>query len=218
MGPKKGKSLEEKRQILLSIYHSEKAPFNLKEIEREGSKKGVVQQVIKDVNQSLLDDSLIQSDKIGSGNFFWSFPSKTAQDSIVEMAKIDASIKKATENINILNELKRKAELSRCDTQRSEKLQKLERLQQEEREVTALLEISKDNDPAEIERINKLATNNQESANRWVDNTYAVKSYLSKKRGLPSREVDKYLGINDDFDYYDDSMIFKASKKGSVKR
>ena len=76
MSKKRGLSLEDKRQVILNLYLSKKEPFNLKEIEHFGSKAGVVQQTIKDVNQSLVDDGMVQADKIGSANFFWSFPSK----------------------------------------------------------------------------------------------------------------------------------------------
>lgn len=38
--------------------------------------KGIVSQSIKEVLQSLVDDGLVQADKIGSSNFFWSFPSQ----------------------------------------------------------------------------------------------------------------------------------------------
>lgn len=36
-----------------------------------------VTQTIKDIVQSLVDDSLVEMEKIGSSNYFWSFPSKT---------------------------------------------------------------------------------------------------------------------------------------------
>jgi hypothetical protein len=36
-----------------------------------------VTQTIKDVVQSLVDDGLVELEKIGSANYFWSFPSKT---------------------------------------------------------------------------------------------------------------------------------------------
>ena len=65
---------------ILQIYHEEKCPFNLKEIENKASKRGVVQQTIKDMNQQLVYDNLVLSDKIGSANFFWSFPSKLIID------------------------------------------------------------------------------------------------------------------------------------------
>ena len=47
----------------------------MKEIEKLGVKKGVIIQAIKDVNQSLVDDNLVESDKIGIGSFFWALPS-----------------------------------------------------------------------------------------------------------------------------------------------
>jgi hypothetical protein len=36
-----------------------------------------VTQTIKDVVQSLVDDGLVELEKIGSANYYWSFPSKT---------------------------------------------------------------------------------------------------------------------------------------------
>ena len=64
MSKRKGKSLDEKRATVLAVYHEFKTPFNLKEIESIASKRGVVQQTIKDVNQSLVDDFMVQSDKV----------------------------------------------------------------------------------------------------------------------------------------------------------
>lgn len=31
---------------------------------------------VQDINQALVDDGLVDMDKIGSSNFYWSFPSK----------------------------------------------------------------------------------------------------------------------------------------------
>jgi hypothetical protein len=38
-----------------------------------------VSQSVKDVIQNLVNDELVDSDKIGSGNFYWSFPSKASR-------------------------------------------------------------------------------------------------------------------------------------------
>ena len=76
MKKKKGLSLDDKRQKLLDVYYEQKQVLNLKEVEKLGAKKGVVLQTIKDVNQSLIDDNLVETDKIGIGAFFWSLPSK----------------------------------------------------------------------------------------------------------------------------------------------
>ena len=51
--------------------------LNLKEAEKLGKKKGIVPQSIKEVLQSLVDDGLVDQDKIGVGSFFWSLPFET---------------------------------------------------------------------------------------------------------------------------------------------
>ena len=79
MGKRKGLSFEEKRQRLLDIYYKLKEPLNLKEIEKLGPKKGIIPQAVKEVNQSLIDDNLVESDKIGIGAFFWALPSQGLQ-------------------------------------------------------------------------------------------------------------------------------------------
>lgn len=71
---KKGMSLEDKRTAILEVFHETSDVFTLKDIEKLGTKKGVVTQTIKDVLQSLVDDDLVRQDKIGISNFFWSFP------------------------------------------------------------------------------------------------------------------------------------------------
>ena len=76
MSKKRGLSLEEKRERVLEIFHTKKDVFLLKELEKIAYKeKGVVTQSVKDVVQSLVDDDLISSDKIGSSIYYWGFPS-----------------------------------------------------------------------------------------------------------------------------------------------
>ena len=77
MSKKRGLSLEEKRQRLLDIFYEKRDFFLLKELEKIGPKeKGIVSQSVKDVLQSLVDDDLVDSDKIGTSVYFWALPSK----------------------------------------------------------------------------------------------------------------------------------------------
>ena len=93
-------SLEEKRAKLLEMYYEKKEPLNFKEVEKFGCKKGISLPSIKDVNQSLIDDNLVENDKIGIGAFFWALPSKGFQvrknliedyDKKIEAAKKEAA-------------------------------------------------------------------------------------------------------------------------------
>lgn len=47
----------------------------MQELEKLAPKvKGIVANSVKDVVQKLLDDGLIDSDKIGPSTYYWSFP------------------------------------------------------------------------------------------------------------------------------------------------
>ena len=41
------------------------------DVEKIAAKKGVVLQTIKEVLQSLVDDDLVHSERIGASNYFW---------------------------------------------------------------------------------------------------------------------------------------------------
>lgn len=63
---------------MLEIFHETKDFFQLKDLEKIAPKeKGIVLQSVKDVLQSLVDDGLVDSDKIGTSIYYWSYPNKT---------------------------------------------------------------------------------------------------------------------------------------------
>lgn len=66
------------------------------------------------------------------------------------------------------------------------------------------------NDPEALERTRQRARLCKEAAERWTENVWTVKRYLTKKRGLAGRDVDRMLGIDDSFDV---PAEFKRPKK-----
>ncbi|CAM9762536.1 unnamed protein product [Laminaria digitata] len=199
---KKGLSLEEKRAKILNIYHGTKSIFSLKEIEKAASKQGVVSQTVKDVNQSLVDDGLVDMDKIGPSNFFWSFPSKAVvnRQNLVDSLKRDIAKAEDTTAVN-----KRKiAGLveERADTEeRRQKLQRLQDNRQRLKQLESEYEILKENDPAELKKVTSAAEVCKDGVNRWTDNTWSIKGWMVKTRGMSGADVDKYLQIKADFDH-----------------
>ncbi|KAI8577662.1 hypothetical protein K450DRAFT_177470, partial [Umbelopsis ramanniana AG] len=75
----RGISADEKRRRLESLFHETKQFYQLKELEKIAPKRQIVVQSVKDTLQSLVDDGLVNMEKIGSSNYFWSFPSAAAQ-------------------------------------------------------------------------------------------------------------------------------------------
>lgn len=211
-GKRKGLSADDKQKVILQIYHEEKCPFNLKEIENKASKRGVVQQTIKDMNQQLVYDNLVLSDKIGSANFFWSFPSKLIIDKKNEKIQIETSVSSTEENIKIMEESIEIAKEDRKGENRSTKLERIEFLQDKLKSLDNILEINKFNDPEEINKIDKQAIINMDSANRWTDNLWTLKRFLVKKKGMNSKEADKILKLDSEFDYVTDVPVSKKKK------
>ncbi|XP_028519506.1 meiotic nuclear division protein 1 homolog [Exaiptasia diaphana] len=77
MSKKKGLSFEEKRHRLQQLFFEKKDFFQLKELEKIAPKeKGITSMSVKEVLQSLVDDNLVDTEKIGTSVYFWSYPSK----------------------------------------------------------------------------------------------------------------------------------------------
>jgi hypothetical protein len=157
---------------------------------------------VADVNQSLIDDALVDKEKIGGSNYFWSFPAKKDrimqvqhQQNVETLDKMRASVEESSAR---LADSKRGREED--DGNRPTKLLRLSKNNQERQALQQEVETLKENDPqalADLEKELKLAT---EGANRWTDNIFNCKSYLTKKRGMDKQGACKTLGITSAFD------------------
>lgn len=61
---------------LLELFHEGQEFYQLKDLEKMAKDKGINQNQVKEILQLLVDDALVDSDKIGSSLFYWSFPNK----------------------------------------------------------------------------------------------------------------------------------------------
>ncbi len=90
---KRGLSLDEKRHRMLDLFYTKKDFFLLKELEKIAPKeKGIVAQSVKDVVQSLVDDDMVETDKIGTSVYFWSFPSKATMSRKRKLAEVEEKV------------------------------------------------------------------------------------------------------------------------------
>lgn len=82
-------------------------------------------------------------------------------------------------------------------------------LAEEEKRLDTDLEKYRANDPAVMRSYKQQCQVNKAGVDRWTDNIWQLKGYLTKKRGLPGKEVDQLLGINASFE----DIGFKKQKK-----
>jgi hypothetical protein len=191
--------------------------YRLKDLESILPKaKGIVSQSVKEVLQSLVDDGLVDSDKIGAGNFFWAFPSKATRTRQNKLEKVQGELVQLQANAKDAESRKRKALEGREDTEeRRAKLAKLEKLRAEVSEADSKLKQYSSNDPAVVEEMKRSVDVAIAAANRWTDNVFTLISLF--KQGNPELTDDKILKgfeLPTDLDQIDLETLLKPPKKG----
>tara|TARA_A100001015_G_scaffold219911_1_gene247454 strand:- start:304 stop:804 length:501 start_codon:yes stop_codon:yes gene_type:complete len=165
---------------------------------------------VKEFNQSLVDDNMVYSDKIGSANFFWSFPSKDLVDKTNQKEQTQKLIAHAKEMCEKYNSEYEKGKEDRKQEGREVKIKRLEQLKLDEAKYDQIILSGKENDPEEIQKIIDDCKVVKQGAERWTDNVYQMKKYLTRTKGMSGKEVDKMLGITADYDYVE----YKPKKGG----
>ncbi|KIL66182.1 hypothetical protein M378DRAFT_75652, partial [Amanita muscaria Koide BX008] len=198
----RGLSAEEKRIRLLEIFHETKDFFQLKELEKLGPKnKGIVSQTVKEVLLSLVDDGLVHTDKIGSSNFFWSFPSQ--QGAIVQTKLMTCSeARQGYKNqVSELQAALAREVSTRTDSeQRKNALSMLADLEEQLRELEKELTAYGTCDPARFAETKRSVFLAKEASLRWTDNYSTLLGYFTRQNGANAADVRKYLGIEDDYE------------------
>ena len=179
-GKRKGLSLDDKRAKLLEIYYEKKEVLNLKEIEKWGAKKGVVLQTIKDVNQSLIDDNLVCTDKIGIGSLFWALPSQGFQVRKNLIVDYEKKIKVAKEEREQCEKDIKVAQKDRDPNSgnREDMLKELEEAKKLRDELTTELKQFERSDPKILDKITKDTKISKDAINRWTDNLYLIMQWI----------------------------------------
>jgi len=204
MSKKRGLSAEEKRTRMLDLFYEKKEFFLLKELERIAPKeKGIVSQSVKDVVQSLVDDDLVDTDKIGTSVYFWAFPSKATAVRKRKLEEVQAKLEEADKKVEASKASLVEATKGREESQeRTETLQRLDELKAKKAALEAEVQKFKDCDPELIDQLRREIQLSKDSANRWTDNIFSLHSWIQKKfPAIHIPDLNKQFGIPDDIDY-----------------
>lgn len=205
MSKKKGLSLEEKRARMMEIFFESKDVFQLKDIEKIAPKsKGIAPMTVKEVLQSLVDDNMVDCERVGTSNYYWAFPSKALNARKHKLEELQKQVSDAKQRKLSVEKAVEKAKVGREDTkERSSLLKELQSLRNERTQLQAELEKYRECDPDVIEEIRKSNVVAKDAVSRWTDNVFAIKSWTKKKFSFDDSRIDKAFGIPEDFDYMD---------------
>ncbi|XP_021202503.2 meiotic nuclear division protein 1 homolog [Bombyx mandarina] len=203
MSKKRGLSADEKKTRMLEIFHQSQDFFQLKELEKIAPKeKGITMQSVKEVIQSLIDDHLVDSEKIGTSVYFWSFPSKaksTKKRKLQELQnEFDECTKKLKKTEEVLIAESKGREISE---ERIKILSSLEDLQKQEASYKRELQKYRESDPEYIAQLRREITELKTASNRWTENVYILKSYIKNSFQIDIDALEENFNIPKDMDY-----------------
>ncbi|KAF9961053.1 hypothetical protein BGZ70_008379 [Mortierella alpina] len=189
----------------------------------------IVQQSVKDVLQSLVDDGLVTVEKIGTSNYYWSFPSAVQQSKQAKLeslreelqrlekanADLEATIKDVSggreDSVSVNNvELCSMAHASivheltprlACNQDhRRELMAQLVEAEALDADLQKELKQYSDSDPTLLEAQKKYSQVAKDAVNRWTENIFTFQSYCVGNFNIDRHEFNANFGIPDDLD------------------
>ncbi|KAJ2857026.1 Meiotic nuclear division protein 1, partial [Coemansia asiatica] len=178
MGPRL--TIEEKRKRMMEIFHDTMEPYLLKELEKIGPKqKGIVSQTVKDVVQSLVDDNMVRCEKIGTSNYFWSFPSESALKRKTRLQDLEKELALMEAKQSELDSAIEQALLGREQTEEREGLvEELGDVEALWNKQQAELRQFEECDPVRMNERKKQTMVARDAANRWTDNIFIIQGWI----------------------------------------
>jgi seryl-tRNA synthetase len=206
MSKKKGLSMEEKCKKVLELFSESEDVFQLKEIEKMApSKKGVISQSVKDCITQLVADNLLETDKIGSSTYFWSFSRKLVTEKQKKRNQFKQQVLELQKRRSVLRKQIKASSMTEEERSRCAKYAKrIARKKEKITELKAELDKFKDCDPDQVNQLKEQCDTAVEAAERWTTNIFSIRKWVRDKTAMSESDVNKQFGIPDDFDYIDD--------------
>ncbi|XP_050687785.1 meiotic nuclear division protein 1 homolog [Eriocheir sinensis] len=203
MSRRKGLSHEEKRQKMMELFYERKDFFQLRELEKLGPKeKGVISQAVKDVVQSLVDDGMVDTEKIGTSVYFWAFPSKATNIRKRKLDDLTSRISDVDKRLKTSQSKVEQAKVGREEgEERSETLRRLKELEEKKESLGKEIQKYRDSDPEVLATMKESTKVAQAAVNRWTDNIFSIKSWCKNKFFIEEEVLNKQFDIPEDLDY-----------------
>ncbi|XP_072477393.1 meiotic nuclear division protein 1 homolog isoform X2 [Notamacropus eugenii] len=140
---------------MMEIFFETKDVFQLKDMEKIAPReKGITAMSVKEVLQSLVDDGMVDSERIGTSNYFWSFPSKALHARKRKLETLSTQFSEGNQKKENLQQSIKRAKTGREDTEERASLSKeLASLRQQKEQLKTELEKYKECDPEVVEEI-----------------------------------------------------------------
>ncbi|RCK63225.1 Meiotic nuclear division protein 1 [Candida viswanathii] len=176
MPPKKGLSQEEKLSALLTWFQASHCFYTLKEVEQKASKACKISSMqIKDLVASLVNEGLVEQEKCGTTNLYWSFQYSEFKRKLQRYGQLRQSAAKLQADKGKLAEELRNACGERdMDNNRQDRMQQYDHLVNEAARLQEELKLSR-----QIDTIDELV----QAIDFFNELIETVLSYISHQSG-----------------------------------
>uniref|UniRef100_A0A8C5XUS8 Meiotic nuclear division protein 1 homolog n=1 Tax=Microcebus murinus TaxID=30608 RepID=A0A8C5XUS8_MICMU len=132
--------------------------------------KGITTMSVKEVLQSLVDDGMVDCERIGTSNYYWAFPSKALHARKCKLEVLESQLSKGSQKHENLQKSIEKAKIGRQEMEERTRLAKeLSSFRDQREQLKAEVEKYKECDPQVVEEIRQANKVAKEAANRWTD-------------------------------------------------
>jgi hypothetical protein len=167
---------------------------SIKELEKALPSVGSINGMqVKEYVQAMLDENEIRVEKIGIGNWYWSFPSEDALRKEETLGRVQAECERAIAGVKELTKLLKEAEKERAEdddmmvdgegTGRKELLNKNEQLKHQTEVLQTELSSYSENDPVEVDRQKERIAVLQKDAEKYSDQIQDMESWIRSNMG-----------------------------------
>ncbi|KAJ1908822.1 Meiotic nuclear division protein 1, partial [Tieghemiomyces parasiticus] len=140
-------------------------------------------------------------EKIGTSNYFWSFPSAALNSRKRKVDDLEAELEQLTKRNEEIKKSIATAQDGREDTDsRTELLATLAELEQRNEEDKLELQKFRECDPVLLQAKDKASAVAKDAANRWTDNIFTVQAYCRDKFMMSGADFNSNFGLPEDFD------------------
>ncbi|KAK4985990.1 hypothetical protein LTR50_005582 [Elasticomyces elasticus] len=198
---------------VLSYIRNSRTVHNIKDLEKAlASVASINGMQVKDYLQALSDENQIRVEKIGSGNWYWSFVSEEKRSIEGVLEKTRAEWDRARIAVEEVRERLEKAKAERAEEEEDMLDDNTGDGRDELMEAKTALEIKidmlkkelhaySDNDPTELERKKNKATRLKAEAERWTDEVASLEGWFREQGvdgdAMNNMRMEQY---GDDFD------------------
>lgn len=176
-----------KQTLILTYLQSSLTVHTLKELEKVlPSVASINGMHVKDYLQALSDEGKIRVEKIGSGNWYWSFASeerKAREHTLTtlrdEKDKLDCTAKELQGRVAAANATRTDA----ADNERGDLVVEHARVAREVLALKAELDSYRDGDPGEVGRKRTEIVALRAKAERWTDNVVILEQWVGQALG-----------------------------------